>query len=145
MTDPLLTPSRRTVLAGAGATALVVLTGCTTYGAGGNSGGNSGGPPPAISGSPTRLTTTADVPVGGGVISDQGVVVTQPTAGTFLGFSAVCTHQGCTVSSVKDGKIVCPCHQSAFRIADGSVAGGPANRALPAIAVKVDGTDIFRA
>src|SRR5688572_23233833 len=39
----------------------------------------------------------ADVPVGGGtVLTEEKVVVTQPTKGEFKAFTAICTHQGCT-------------------------------------------------
>ena len=45
----------------------------------------------APSGTPVK---TADVPVGGGVINASGLfVVTQPSAGQFKAFSAVCTHR----------------------------------------------------
>jgi len=64
--------------------------------------------------------------------ADQQVVVTQPTAGTFAAFGTVCPHQGCAVNEVADGLIKCPCHGSEFRVADGSVAAGPAPRGLPA-------------
>ena len=38
------------------------------------------------------LTSTADVPVGGGVIiADEKVVITQPKAGEFKAFSSTCT------------------------------------------------------
>jgi Rieske Fe-S protein len=44
----------------------------------------------------------ADVPEGAGAIfGDQQVVVTQVTAGDYRAFTAVCTHQGCIVSSVE--------------------------------------------
>ncbi|MFB7293483.1 Rieske (2Fe-2S) protein, partial [Actinacidiphila glaucinigra] len=63
------------------------------------------------------LVKAADVPVGGGtVIADKKVVVTQPTAGEFKAFSAVCTHEGCLVNTVSDGTINCPCHGSKIRI-----------------------------
>lgn len=89
------------------------------------------------------LTKTADIPVGGGVIFEaQKVVVVQPEAGTFKGYSATCTHQGCAVKSVKNGGIVCPCHNSIFAVADGSVTSGPAKTALPEVAIKVDGDSI---
>ncbi|MEV6769996.1 Rieske (2Fe-2S) protein [Nocardia sp. NPDC051030] len=89
---------------------------------------------------PVELAKTADVPVGGGVISGD-TVVTQPSAGTFNGFSSTCTHLGCKVNSVEGGLIKCPCHGSSFNL-DGSVAGGPAPRALDTKAVHVDGDRI---
>jgi len=59
--------------------------------------------------------------------------------GSLYAFSAVCTHQGCLVNEVTDGKIVCPCHGSMFSIADGSVLGGPAPKPLPEANVTVEG------
>ncbi|MFY1682843.1 Rieske (2Fe-2S) protein [Micromonospora sp. WMMD730] len=111
----------------------------------GPSAGASGSPagggeqPPA----PAALAAVADIPVGGGkIFKAEGVVVTQPAAGTIKAFSATCTHQGCTVTSVKDGTIVCGCHNSVFGIADGAVRSGPAGSPLPPRAVTVDGDDI---
>ncbi|MCX6402298.1 MAG: Rieske (2Fe-2S) protein [Propionibacteriales bacterium] len=121
--------------------------------------------PEATSSAPTSATTTetaddatssaaaagglvaaADVPVGGGVVlAEEKLVVTQPTAGDYKGYTAVCTHQACLVTSVNDGKILCPCHGSSFNVADGSVAGGPAPSPLAAIAVKLDGDQVVRA
>lgn len=91
-----------------------------------------------------RLTTPASaIPVDGGTIFvPQQVVVTQPSAGEFKAFSAICTHKGCPVKSVKDGNIVCPCHNSLFSIADGSVISGPARSPLPALTVTVTGDEI---
>jgi Rieske Fe-S protein len=87
----------------------------------------------------------SDIPVGGGrIISDQQVVVTQPAAGTFACFGAVCTHQGCLVTDVSAGTINCACHGSRFNIADGSVAGGPAPRPLPPVGISVEGDTIRR-
>lgn len=75
----------------------------------------------------------ADVPVGGGtILKSDKLVVTQPTKGDFKAFSAVCPHQGCTVGSVTDGQIVCPCHNSHFSIDDGSPLTGPASKPLGA-------------
>ena len=143
--------SRRAVLAGAGAACAAMVAGCTTYNA--NSGGINGAAPtsaPATSGTASGsapvLTTTAKVPVGSGeIITPANVVVTQPTAGSFKAFSAVCTHQGCIVGSISNGAIHCPCHGSAFSIKDGSVVNGPATRPLPPVAIKVDGTSIEQA
>ena len=83
------------------------------------------------------VASAADVPVGGGLIlAEQELVITQPTKGEFKGFTAICTHAGCTVTSVTD-TINCPCHGSQFSIEDGSVVGGPAPSALPEVSIKV--------
>jgi Rieske Fe-S protein len=89
------------------------------------------------------LTKASDVPVGSGVIVGD-VVVTQPSAGDFKGFSAKCTHKGCTVNAVANGTIDCPCHGSKFNL-DGTVANGPATEPLQPKAVSVDGQDIVLA
>ncbi|HSF98146.1 MAG TPA: Rieske (2Fe-2S) protein [Ornithinibacter sp.] len=80
----------------------------------------------------------ASIPVGGGLILDNlKVVVTQPTAGDYKAFSAVCPHQGCTVTRVEAGSITCPCHGSTFDIATGAVTKGPATSGLEAKGVTV--------
>lgn len=85
----------------------------------------------------------ADVPVGGGkILAKQQVVVTQPTAGHFKAFSAICTHQGCIVGAIADKQIVCPCHGSKFSIADGSVTNGPAATPLPPKSLTKNGADL---
>jgi Rieske Fe-S protein len=107
------------------------------------SGSAASGSTAAGSAPPGTLTSTAEVPEGGGKIIDGvNVVITQPQAGSFKGFSAVCTHQGCIVDSISDGIIGCPCHGSEFSIKDGSVVRGPATQPLPPVAIKVEGTSI---
>jgi Rieske Fe-S protein len=89
------------------------------------------------------LTKTNDVPIGGGtVFADQQVVVTQPEAGEFKCFTAVCTHMGCIVSSVQAGAIRCECHGSAFSIEDGSAVGPPATEPLAEVPITVRGDKI---
>jgi len=89
------------------------------------------------------LAKKSEIPVGGGkVIGDQLVVVTQPTAGQFVAFSAMCTHQQCVLSSVTNGTINCGCHGSQFSATDGSVKKGPATAALPKKELDIDGEDI---
>jgi Rieske Fe-S protein len=90
------------------------------------------------------LVSTADVPVGGGVIVGA-VVVTQPSDGEFKAFSSTCTHQGCRVSSVSAEAITCACHGSSFSVGDGSVLTGPATAPLPEVAVEVSGDQVVRA
>ncbi|WP_416903271.1 Rieske (2Fe-2S) protein [Micromonospora echinospora] len=146
--------TRRTLLAGAGAVgAAVVLTACggddepTGPGSAAPTSGGPGVSPSADAGgdrgAADAIVATADVPVGGGVIfANKGVVVTQPSAGVFKGFSPICTHQKCPVSRVDGGTIICTCHNSRFSIEDGSVKGGPAKQPLPAKEIVVDGDQI---
>ena len=90
------------------------------------------------------LGPTSDVPVAGGkVYSAEGVVVTQPVPGTFRAFDAKCTHQGCLVNEVTAEGIVCPCHNSVFRVTDGEPLFGPAPSALPPVIVRVDGDNLI--
>jgi Rieske Fe-S protein len=149
-----LLPSRRALLAGAGVACAAMLAGCTTHDA------SNGGTTPATSGTATSaggstatssapaagaLAATSQVPDGGGKIIDgKNIVITQPQSGSFKAFTAICTHQGCIVSSVSNGTINCPCHGSKFSIKDGSVVHGPAPSPLAAIAIKVEGTSIFQ-
>jgi Rieske Fe-S protein len=148
---------RRAVVAGTGVVALgagLLVAGCASSSTPSaapattpattppTAGASAAAAPTAASGNGTALGSTADVPVGGGkVFADQKVVVTQPTAGTFVGLSATCTHKGCVVNKVADGTIDCPCHGSKFHL-DGSVANGPAPAALPKVPVTVEGTTI---
>jgi Rieske Fe-S protein len=134
------TAPRREVIAAAGlGLAATVISGCPTYGKAPETGGS-----PATGDSPKAaepLARTAEVPVGSGLIVGD-VVLTQPAAGEFKGFSTVCTHAGCTVSEVVGGTIVCPCHGSRFNL-DGSVANGPAARPLEAKPIAVRGESIL--
>ena len=90
------------------------------------------------------LAATSEIPVGSGMIfPGSQVVVTQPTAGEFKAFSAVCTHMGCIVNQISNGTIDCPCHGSQYSIATGDVVTGPAPRPLPAKQIKVSGSSVF--
>jgi Rieske Fe-S protein len=150
------TTTRRTVVAMAGTTGLAAaLAACGSSGSGSASGSGdsgssssaggaqSGGQSAPAGGGKTPLAKTSQIPEGGGMVfADQKVVVTQPTAGEFKAFSAICTHMGCTVSQVKDGTIDCPCHGSKYHITDGSVAGGPAPKPLPPAKITVAGGEV---
>ena len=139
--------SRQRVLLGAGlGLVTAVLAACSTYGkkpeAAGEPSTTSAPPASAGGAAPAAnvIAKTADVPVGSGVIVDK-TVLTQPTAGVFKGFSAKCTHAGCTVNKVADGTIDCPCHGSKFNL-DGSVASGPAQKPLEVENITVQGDSI---
>ena len=150
--------SRRTMLRGAtvGGIALPLLAACgggdSTSSSGGSGGGDSSdAADPTSSGSassgsdpaPGLTVKASEVPVGGGtVLAKDKVVVVQPTKGDYKAYTAVCTHQGCTVGKVEEGQIVCPCHGSHFSIKDGSVVSGPAKSPLAAKKVTVNGSDL---
>jgi Rieske Fe-S protein len=123
--------------AGASATAMATGASPSTMGSPSASAGTKkGAMGPKVSG--TVLGTAAEIPVGGGKIyAADKVVVTQPVKGTYLGFSAICTHVGCTVSEVANGTIDCPCHGSEFKITTGAVVTGPAPRPLPKKKIKI--------
>jgi thiosulfate dehydrogenase (quinone) large subunit len=108
--------------------------------------------PPATSGT-TRGTSsalpagarlighTAEVPVRGALFftdpaQDIPAYALQPTSGTYVAFSAICTHAGCTVGFDKSAeRFVCPCHGSEFNATTGAVLQGPAELPLPRIAL----------
>ncbi len=144
--------TRRALLAGAGAVgAAVALTACgsdekTSPPAAGPTSGGPGATssdPGATASAGEAIAKTSDIPVGGGTIfASKGVVITQPQAGQFKGFSPICTHQGCPVSRIEGDTIICTCHNSRFSIVDGAVTLGPAPRPLPPKNIKVTGDQI---
>lgn len=94
----------------------------------------------------TELATTAEVPVGGGIIlTEERIVITQPTEGDFKAFTAVCTHQQLTVTAVEDGAIRCDNHGSTYDAVTGEVTGGPAPAALAEVPIEVAGDKILAA
>ena len=143
---------RRTVLAGSGLVlaSLAVAACSSSSGAAEPNAPGTAAPDPSAttnaSGGGQVLAATSAVAVGGGVIiSSPPIVVTQPAAGQFQGFTAICPHQGCLVSSVENNEIICPCHGSRFSASDGSVINGPAEVGLQAAAVAVEGSNVVLA
>ena len=154
-------PTRRAVFGGAGAlgaACFLAAGGTNTGSSGNNEPGYTNEPGPAGSSSPgagdsggdnggqsgQTLAAAGDVPIGGGIIAGD-LVITQPESGQYRAFSKVCTHQGCDVSRVDGGVIICPCHNSEFSIRDGSPQSGPARQALPETKVTLDGDNIVAA
>jgi Rieske Fe-S protein len=133
--------TRRAALAGIGLAGLAGLAATLTAcgGSSGSAAAGSGGNSPGGG----ALGATSEVPVGGGKIFNSAqVVVTQPDAGEYKAFSAVCTHQQCLVDQVADGTIDCPCHGSKFSAKDGSVITGPASSPLPSKQISVSSGQI---
>ena len=127
-------PSRRAVLAGAGALGVAgLLSAC--------GGGDSGAP---------MAESAPDDPVIVGLdeLREQGAVGFETADGKAIAiargddvvaYSSTCTHDGCTVGwDAEAEQISCPCHGSRFDPADGSVVNGPAREPLPAVEVTVD-------
>ncbi|WP_434317325.1 ubiquinol-cytochrome c reductase iron-sulfur subunit [Leifsonia sp. P73] len=115
--------------AGAGA---LLLAACTPQGSGASSGDGSGN-----GGSAT--VALSSIPVGGAVSAQLGstpIVVSQPSAGSVVAFSAVCTHAGCTVAP-QGKEFDCPCHGSRFDAATGDVINGPASTPLTKLTATV--------
>ena len=81
------------------------------------------------------LVVRVDAPALSAKASDYAVAAAD---GTFLVYSAACTHTGCEVSGWQDAtrRFLCPCHGSAFDIHDaGRVVGGPAPKPLAMLRV----------
>ena len=108
-------------------------------------GGNSTSPSsnaPTLSTAPFTVsgrTVTVAVDSGSPLAAVNSAAMVQTPLGTFLvsrtaqetfsALTAVCTHEGCSVTGFSNNQYVCPCHGSRFTTA-GSVANGPATRAL---------------
>lgn len=95
---------------------------------------------------PIEVCLTGDIPVGSGkrfTVLETPILITQPRAGEFRAFSAVCTHAGFVMSAVADSTITCDNHGAQYSAEDGSVTKGPAPRALGKISLTVEGDKIL--
>jgi len=134
------------VIAGAGIAA-VTLAAC----------GDGGSPPSSAGAASANASSAASTPAGSGQIAmatdvpvgsvfafqdPQGgpAFLLQPAAGTFLAYSGICTHNGCTVGYDEPAaQFACPCHGARFDAATGDVVQGPAQLPLTKIAVVESG------
>ncbi len=144
---------------GLGSVGASVIAGC------GGGGGSAG------SGGPTTSTGTAESTAGGGPEVGKGQAIAKESdvtpeaavpftdagtgrpgvlvrleSGDLAAYSAVCTHQACTVGyQPETQKLACPCHGSVFDPARGAaVETGPARAPLPEIPVEVRGGEVVR-
>ena len=60
---------------------------------------------------------------------------------TFKAVSAICTHEGCTVTGFSSGTYTCPCHGSQFDTG-GAVKRGPAASSLASKTTSFNGTQL---
>jgi len=157
MTTP--RPSRRIVFQGLGALGVAaVLAGCggddsstdSTDSTGSTGSTDSGSGSESSGGKPSleagALATTAEIPVGGGIVlTDVHIVITQPAAGEFAAFGSRCKHQGFDVGRIEGGTITCLHHGSQYDAATGDVTGGPAPTGLDKVEIDVRNGQIFQA
>ena len=113
-----------------------VIQGC-----GGNpmSSGSSAPPLNQMSGTAAGGTVTVNIDSGSALASVNGAALVNSSAGsflvtrtgqeTFVALTAICTHEGCTVSGFENQVYVCPCHGSRYSTS-GGVVQGPATSAL---------------
>jgi cytochrome b6-f complex iron-sulfur subunit len=143
-------PSRRQFCAHACQAASLVAVGALLPACGGgDDGGNPTSPTGPVDGQALSVLNgsvsgrTVSVSVSGALAAPGSAALVQtslPTQpNTFLVFrnsqtsfsvlTSVCTHEGCTVDHFNGQLYVCPCHGSKYTTS-GTVANGPANRAL---------------
>lgn len=154
--------NRRTVVLGAAAAALVgvvsLLAGGLTAALGRAAGGTStrrrtvalakpapstpgGSPQPALPG--TEVGLVSALAVGQGLpftypADGSPAWVVRPSTDSFVAFSAVCTHAGCTVDYDPGGHaFVCPCHNGVYDGRTGQVLAGPPPAPLTPYPVRV--------
>ena len=136
--------SRRGVIASAvGVSVVAALSACSTEVSNLTS---TPAPDEPKTSAPVAVAKTTDIPIGSGKKFDvEGVpiLITQPRAGEFRGFSAVCTHAGFVMSNMANSEIKCDNHGAVYSADDGSVLSGPAPRALGKVTVTIEGDDVL--
>jgi Rieske Fe-S protein len=70
------------------------------------------------------------------------IVVHRSGQSDVVAFTAICTHQGCTVAANSE-TFDCPCHGSSFESKSGKVVSGPASKSLAGIPVVIQGSALF--
>ena len=94
------------------------------------------------------IVKVADFPIGSTMpftASDGNPAILFRTKAGVFAYSAICTHQGCTVAyDALSHSMNCPCHGAKFDANTGSVLAGPAPIALPKVSVQISGADIVQ-
>src|SRR3954452_14503864 len=106
------------------------------------------GPGTSGSGPGKPLARLSAIPVGGAVSATgpdgASLIIARPSSDTVAAFSAICTHQSCTVQPAGD-RLDCPCHGSVYNASTGAVISGPAPRPRPSVRVTLSGDDVLPA
>jgi Rieske Fe-S protein len=145
---------RGVIRAACGGCAALALSACGGSSSPQGSSGGTTAPSPATSGSSptaaaaaTAIAKLTDIAVGSSISAKSGgrpLLVARPTETTVVAFSAICTHQGCTVEAA--GKtFACPCHGSKYDAFTGAVINGPAPAPLHPFAVAIKGGEVVPA
>jgi arsenite oxidase small subunit len=91
----------------------------------------------------------ADVPLGEARTftypgKDNPALLVHLTNGEWRAYGGMCTHLGCVVYwDAASSRLLCPCHNAAFRAETGAVLMGPPRRSLPRIDLSVEGDAIY--
>jgi nitrite reductase/ring-hydroxylating ferredoxin subunit len=142
------------IRAACGGCAALALSACGGSSSPKGSSGGTTAPSPATSGSSptaaaaaTAIAKLTDIAVGSSISAKSGgrpLLVARPTETTVVAFSAICTHQGCTVEAA--GKtFACPCHGSKYDAFTGAVINGPAPAPLHPFAVAIKDGEVVPA
>ena len=104
----------------------------------------------AVAASPKKIVKASKFPVGSSqkfVASNGAPAYLFRTKSGVFAYSAICTHQGCTVDYLKAGKkLVCPCHGGSFDpFKSGNPVSGPPQRPLDKISVSIKNDWIVQA
>jgi thiosulfate dehydrogenase [quinone] large subunit len=99
-------------------------------------------------GSSNAIAKVSDIAIGTSIniVDTFGApaIIFRTKSGVYA-YSAVCTHQGCTVEFDKNSKhLICPCHGAEFDPANSAkVLAGPTSTPLPKVKILVKGDEIF--
>ena len=101
-----------------------------------------------VSGTVSGRAVSVSIDSAGALASAGSAAILQTSLGTFLVartaqdtfsvLSAICTHEGCTITGFSGNQFVCPCHGSQFTTS-GGVVNGPATRSLSSFAAQFTG------
>ena len=96
----------------------------------------------ATAAAPKKIVKASKFPVGSAqkfVAANGAPAYLFRTKSGVFAYSAICTHQGCTVDYLKAGKkLICPCHGGSFDpFNSAKVVAGPPERPLDKISVSI--------